>query len=365
MATISELTRKDLFLDLLKHGEIQGRLDLISFLTCIWPLEEMPDPLGNEKNLKNAILRHVISNPGDWEPQYLWFDVLKIMELPDHILLHFLTLIVNPEARVGEEQTFFVDLINERLQKDGFRLEVSRTQSGYPFFRPVRITTPGAPVRILVFACLKKPPVFSEYLVEGSIDIPEAPDYLQYRESIPDQGLLLSHLVEWWAKNRGLQPEIASTNFYQRLRESLSPDSPPEHRFWDSYFDQFGPILGPQLPALLPQVWMHYDPKYEGELTLNRQRMDFLMLLPYNVRVVLEVDGRNHYAEEINGKWEARPDKYAMMVSEDRKLRLRGYEIYRFGGSELQEGRAKQVIKSFFEELFVKNGILVRANQST
>jgi hypothetical protein len=47
--------------------------------------------------------------------------------------------------------------------------------------------------------------------------------------------------------------------------------------------------------------------------------------------VVLEVDGKQHYA---NGDT-ASPALYSQMVSEDRRLRLAGYEVYRFGETEL------------------------------
>lgn len=61
---------------------------------------------------------------------------------------------------------------------------------------------------------------------------------------------------------------------------------------------------------------------------LSRQRMDFLLLFPDRSRVVIEIDGRQHYAAEER----ADPGRYAEMVREDRALRLRGYEVYRFGG---------------------------------
>ena len=47
--------------------------------------------------------------------------------------------------------------------------------------------------------------------------------------------------------------------------------------------------------------------------------MDFLMLLPNGVRVVLEVDGKQHYAGTDS---KADPDKYAAMAAADRDLRL-------------------------------------------
>jgi hypothetical protein len=48
----------------------------------------------------------------------------------------------------------------------------------------------------------------------------------------------------------------------------------------------------------LIQVYLHYDPytRWAGG-TLGRQRMDFLLLLDHRRRVVLEVDGIQHYAD--------------------------------------------------------------------
>lgn len=77
--------------------------------------------------------------------------------------------------------------------------------------------------------------------------------------------------------------------------------------------------------------------------------MDFLMLLPGGIQIVFELDGQQHYSQ--NGK--AVPALYAEMVKDDRALRLKGYEVYRFGGYEfLDETNAKQMICEFFDKLF-------------
>lgn len=80
----------------------------------------------------------------------------------------------------------------------------------------------------------------------------------------------------------------------------------------------------------------------------------FLLLFSNHTRIVLEVDGQQHYS--VNGK--AEPERYAQMVAEDRRIRLQGYEIYRFGGTELhneQKGRA--VVIDFFDALFRQHSI--------
>lgn len=65
---------------------------------------------------------------------------------------------------------------------------------------------------------------------------------------------------------------------------------------------------------------------------LARQRMDFLLLFSDRQRMVSEVDGKQHYAHGD----QASPVLYSEMVAEDR-LRLAGYEVYRFGGYELAQ----------------------------
>jgi very-short-patch-repair endonuclease len=91
--------------------------------------------------------------------------------------------------------------------------------------------------------------------------------------------------------------------------------------------------------------------------------MDFLLLLGHGVRVVVEVDGKHHFA---NGD-AASPSRYAEMAREDRRLRLQGYEVYRFGAAEFLDVQrnkdryvigpeSKALVVNFFERLFARHG---------
>jgi hypothetical protein len=57
------------------------------------------------------------------------------------------------------------------------------------------------------------------------------------------------------------------------------------------------------------------------------------------------------------------------MVSEDRRLRLSGYEVYRIGGCELmantksKESNSKKRVIQFFEDLFEKHQINSRCDR--
>jgi hypothetical protein len=85
---------------------------------------------------------------------------------------------------------------------------------------------------------------------------------------------------------------------YERLRASLSPDSAGERVLFEAYGHFYRREFRGANPALIPQVYLHYDPYSRRELAqlrgageiLQRQRMDFLLLLSDQVRIVIEVD---------------------------------------------------------------------------
>ncbi len=93
-------------------------------------------------------------------------------------------------------------------------------------------------------------------------------------------------------------------------------------------------------------------------------------MLEHGVRVVIEVDGRQHYAnDDGKGRWLANAQLYAEMASEDRRLRLSGYEVYRFGGADFSDvsmdtwtvGEGSELmLKGFFDRLLKKYRILQR-----
>jgi very-short-patch-repair endonuclease len=165
----------------------------------------------------------------------------------------------------------------------------------------------------------------------------------------------------------------AKMQLYQRLSQSVrSARSPGEYAIFRSYYKLYAPVLGDKLPALLPQVFLHYDPytkRQRGdEQFLARQRMDFLLMLENAVRIVIEVDGRHHYAnEDGKDRWLADAQRYAEMAGEDRRLRLSGYEVYRFGGAEFLDvamdtwtvgERSEAMLKGFFDRLLKKHRVL-------
>jgi hypothetical protein len=210
----------------------------------------------------------------------------------------------------------------------------------------------------LVFASPCKPDIRIVDAVNNDIEIVKNADkVLVYDRPIGEEGIRWRDLQAWWADREGTEnDDKAKRCLYRRLKESLPPTSPPQAALFDAFHHGFGAAV-PDLPALLPEVWLHWDPKTvreRGPDALLRFRMDFLMLMPMSVRVVIEVDGKHHYARK-NGS--ADPKRYAAMMEADRDLRLAGYEVYRFGAVELASEDAASRVKGFFEALFDRHGV--------
>src|SRR5215218_9307571 len=187
----------------------------------------------------------------------------------------------------------------------------------------------------LIFAANgPKPKIVPTDAVSNVIQIVENAEFcLVYDRPLGYAGLSWRQMVHWWAEDDSLEGDAerqAGLALYERLLASMA-DNEAEQLLFREYARLYRGH-GFDIPALIPQVYLHYDPYSRGAGgTLTRQRMDFLLLLPGQRRVVLELDGKQHYAREDGT---ADPARYAEMVREDRRLRLQGYEVYRFGGLE-------------------------------
>ena len=192
-----------------------------------------------------------------------------------------------------------------------------------------------------------------------TIEIVENAEHcLVYDRPLPARGLTWGELFDWWVSTTHRPADSdAERDLYARLRGALSADSPGERVLFETYGRRYAAHDRANVPALVPQVYLHYDPYTLKELavgpgqTLARQRMDFLMLLPGRIRVVIEVDGKHHYADGDD----ASPSRYAEMVREDRRLRLAGYEVYRFGSAELTASTADRAVEEFFDALLARH----------
>ncbi|HEV7943824.1 MAG TPA: hypothetical protein VGP17_13630 [Solirubrobacteraceae bacterium] len=204
----------------------------------------------------------------------------------------------------------------------------------------------------VIFAAVgPKPRIVLRDAINNVIEIIEGAERcLVYDRPLPANGLDWGTLVDWWREDTGTTGREAALSLYHRLSKALA--SPPEKLLFRTYCRRYANDTR-DVPALLPQVYMHYDPFTKRELgsegdELPRQRMDFLLLPTNRARIVIEVDGKQHYADE-SGR--ASPQRYAEMVREDRAIRLDGYEVYRFGGKELFGEAGEALVDAFFDRL--------------
>ncbi|MEU9471326.1 hypothetical protein AB0D78_32820 [Streptomyces avermitilis] len=308
--------------------------------------------------LRDLIEKHVFRNrdEGDWSTEQL-FESLGAFEAGDARFARFLEGLVSADVLLDEHlQEKTATTINDHLRAHGIELRRTGTDGGYPLFTLIstRVHSNRKPKNI-IFASLGKPDIRFRSSVDNDIEIvggrPGAT--LVYDREIPAGGLRWRDLHSWWQDTHEFTSENdAGEDLYQRLLRSLPRNSPGQRNLFTAYRTAH-PFCADDL-ALLPEVWLHWDPKTvkeRGPEALLRSRMDFLLLLPFGQRVVLEVDGVQHYTRD-NGRT---PDtaKYADMVAADRDLKLRGYEVFRFGHDELKQPEdAKKLLLQFIPDLF-------------
>ena len=378
MHRITEITRRDALKVLNRLDTLFNDADLFDGLNIVSSEYLSHDGIDNHHNflpsLAKDIVQHYVRNP-DYSTEELLIrcGALTCSQTNFFALLEKL---LHPVVRRGDEQSELAMQLNAVLRPDGFQVVVVGEQSTHPIYAVQRMGTGviGA-VKNLIFASVgPKPELVLRDAVSNDIEITKHADMcLVFDRQLPASGLAWVDMAEWWQEHQGLaELKSARQSLGERLKRSVElSHSPGEYAIFRTYHEVFGPKLGDRLPALIPQVYLHYDPYTQAERVqlgkdsvLVRQRMDFLMLLDGRVRIVIEVDGQQHYAE--GGR--ASPAHYAMMVEEDRRLRLQGYELYRFGGAEFPDAnksndryvvgpQAKKVVIDFFERLFDRHKV--------
>lgn len=182
-------------------------------------------------------------------------------------------------------QRHIVDTVNPHLRSVGAELRETGTDGGYPVLSVVstRLARTQRP-KNLIFATLAKPDIRFRDAINNDIEIVENADkVLVYDRPIGGDGLRWRDLQAWWKDTQQLSSEAeAKKSLYQRLIRSLPGNSPPQRNLYELYHKIHSGAVQ-DLPALLPEVWLHWDPKTvreRGPQALLRFRMDFLLLLP-------------------------------------------------------------------------------------
>lgn len=346
---LSHITRRDVAR--VFGDDLAGERGTVETVERYFPLSTpIENFLGSSgRSLRDQVARHMDHNPGDWSVEHL-FGEIGAFDCSRARFGALLEEAVHPLSRSGNKQLQTVAALNKILVRDGYELAQESELSGHPIFgfRPIVRGVGGRPKNLIFASRGPKPEIgFADAINNDIVILSGEESCLVYDRPIGSDGLLWSELVAWWSD---VTQGANAANLGARLQESLASDA--ERKLFATYFKTYRSILGEALPALLPQVYLHYDPAVvrtlRHRLPLPRQRMDFLLLLPGRQRIVIEVDGKHHFSENDHPSLKV----YADMVSADRELRLAGYEVYRFGANELVGDGAEPRIADFFEKLF-------------
>ncbi|MET8682205.1 hypothetical protein ABZW18_32690 [Streptomyces sp. NPDC004647] len=350
-------TRRELAKDFDLSDHLRYPDRFLALLGRLWDLgDDLLSGWGTPtSSLRDKIERHVIRFPDDWSTEDL-FEQLGAFEAPHPRFGHFLEGLASSAVLPDEQaQRRFVDLADQHLKPLGAQLRQEGEADGYPLFQLVQ---PGRGTarrpRNLIFATLGKPDIRFTSALDNDIEVAERADQvLVYDRPIGKDGLLWRDLLSWWQETHHItDAEQATLSLYDRMQASLPRESRGQNNLFWLYHNIYKGHLS-DVPALLPEIWVHWDPKTvreRGVRALQNLRMDFLMLLPGSKRVVLEVDGMQHFTR--NGGTEPDSAKYAATMAGDRDLKFRGYEVFRFGHDELRDRElARPVLTDFFRKL--------------
>ncbi len=335
----------------------------MALLDRLWVLDTPLDPwTQGVSSLRADIERHVFRNPGDWSAEDL-LEQLGAYEAGDARFGKFLEGLACAEVIPDEPaQRHIVGILNPRLRTAGAELRETGTDGGYPVFSLVSTrTAPARPGGRRTSSSPRSPsPTSGSPMPSTTTSRSSGTPTRSWSTTGPSAATESGGAT---CRTGGRTPqqitrdEEAKRSLYHRLARSLPASSPPQRNLFDLYHEIHRSAV-PDLPALLPEIWLHWDHKTareRGRDALLRFRMDFLFLLPHGQRVVLEVDGSRHFTSD-----DGQPDaaRYASGVRADRDLKLSGYEVFRFGATELQDREAaRTMLRQFFADLFRRFGV--------
>jgi hypothetical protein len=339
---------------------LHGRRDIINFLKLNYNFaseesdvlsifSDDSEPISSK--LERDIQQHYVRNP-DYTSEHVYLELLEFEYASDDKFTKIFTEALNPTIRENAAAAKeLASLLNKHLLNTGYQFV--EQEKGYYYVVKNGIDTTNRIINI-IFAQKKdtaKPEIILDDALENKIKaVKNADNCLIYDKNI-SQTLTIEELKEWWESNNNIEEKLT-----KRMAQALSE---AEKKVYDTYYNKFCVKEGKfnySLPALLPQVYLHYDPKTIQELHGGKrilyQRMDFLILIN-NHRIILEIDDIKHYSDETE---KGSPAKYAEMVAYDRKMRFHNYDVYRIGGYELVQENYEDMLLDLFRQLLNKYG---------
>lgn len=361
---IREDIRKLILDDLILIGSVCGGQIIVEFTKRVCP--------NTSEDTLSEIYRHMYCFD-DWDYPYLFDQILELGTVPDKDFIYFCEQYVHPIFRriTHDEESYeeidltlkCIDAINAGLSDVGLKLSPESQVAGRTVYKIIPITKGNnEPIKNIIFAAKYKPDIVIDDVLSNGIRVVKANGALIYDRGIPAEGISWNSLLEWYKTFNTASAEEAMIS---RFKQCL--DSEAEKLFLKAYISYINKN-GKHLPALIPQVYLYYDPQTQDQRGLKifeHQKMDFIMIITPSQRVVIEVDGKQHYSEDemvpgTNHKYFSSPKRYSEMMKAHREMSLAGYDVYRFGGYEFwvnastSEQAIVEQIERFFSDLFNK-----------
>lgn len=258
----------------------------------------------------------------------LVFNINSDYELKTQYLVNFIS-IAAPEYTLPNDYNALETVVDE------------------PIFSIRKYATFNEPKYLFFGVSKEKPDIRIKDVIDGNLDIVNQDDIIVYDEEIKGS-LTYRDFNLWWQKNR-------KKYSWYRLEEQLQPRELKVQNFYKQHY-----AMNEDNPILIPQVYLHYDPKNKQERqkckineTMIFQRMDFLILYN-NRRIIIEIDGQSHF--ETNNRIDL--TKYSKQVEYDRTMKFLGYEIFRLCNYEIDSCDYEKTLEVFFSNLYRYLGII-------
>jgi hypothetical protein len=292
---ITEVTRHRIVDWIMLHvGGWAGEIDETRFLRRLYDLDELPSYDTRFSTAAGDIVQHRVRNPEDWDDGWIFDDPRFELATSDERFLDFLAETLHPRVRRDTSAVCeMLGVYNAALQYDGYEIVPISEISGATVYRWQQSGqgVAGHPKNLIFAGLGAKPEIVIEDAINNDLRIVSGGDRcLTYDRPLPMEGLTWDGRADWWAEDHAIPVgprDKVYSSLYGRLRASAANDA--ELRIFEAYGRRYRDI-GAHIPALLPQVYLHYDPytlrQRGGVAVLARQRMDFLMLCPRRIRLV-------------------------------------------------------------------------------
>ncbi|WBG93554.1 hypothetical protein N5580_22325 (plasmid) [Pantoea piersonii] len=275
---ISQITRRGIIKLLNNYNPLFNDVDLYEGLNTFTKenLTSSSNIRFYYSSLEKDIEQHYIKND-----DYTNEELLKrcgILECSQKNFLTFLEKMLDPVVRRDTEQEKLAAKLNELLRPDGYSAIITAYQSGHPVYA-LRHHEKGVKgnVKNLIFASVGAKPEFilTDAINNDVVITHHADKCLVYDEIPPPTGLKWDDMVGWWQRRENIIDSGEARNSLGKrlLRSVKMTGSPGEVLIFETYFKRFQKKYSRNLPALIPQVYLHLDPLSQKEReTLSKPR---------------------------------------------------------------------------------------------